>query len=63
MGKYDMGPRNDILGRTIPADFFNQFQVLMLEVVNFGVTNLRQAPVEADAGVALAGAEPMDAEL
>ena len=56
-----MGPRNDILGRTVPADFFYQFQVLMLEVVNFDITNLRQVPIVADGGVALAGEDHMDA--
>ena len=40
MGRYDMGPRNDILGRIIPADFSNQFQVLMLEIVNFDIATL-----------------------
>lgn len=60
MGRYDMGPRNDILGRTIPADFSNQFQVLMLEVVNFDIATLRQVP---DDGIPLAGEDHMDVDM
>lgn len=46
--------RNDILGRAIPAEFFNKFQVLMLEVVNFDINTLKHAP---DEEIALAGEE------